>query len=33
MGMTTAQIILLAVMLIVECCVVIGFAVIYSMNQ
>jgi hypothetical protein len=33
MGMTTGQIILLAVMLIVECCVVIGFAVIISMNQ
>jgi hypothetical protein len=33
MGMTTAQVILLAIMLIVECCVVIGFAVIYSINQ
>jgi hypothetical protein len=33
MGMTTAQIILLAVMLIVECCVVIGFAVMISLNQ
>jgi hypothetical protein len=33
MGMTTAQVILLAVMLIVECCVLIGFVYIISMNQ
>ncbi|MCJ7433947.1 MAG: NERD domain-containing protein [Anaerolineales bacterium] len=33
MGLTTSQVILLAVMLIVECCVVIGFAYIISINQ
>jgi hypothetical protein len=33
MGMTTAQVALLAVMLIVECCVVIGFVYIITTNQ
>jgi hypothetical protein len=31
-GMTTGQIVLLAGMLIIECCVVIGFAAIYFLN-
>jgi len=33
MGMTTAQFILLAAMLIVECCVIISFVYIISINQ